>query len=184
MLYAKVLNNANNSTQSFQIGPLSSLFPDTTFPVTGPSTNWLILNKVYPVVDNLQANTEIQQVVKVAPYLSGGVVMTANVVNLTANQISQIASNKANTQWDIVRTKRNQLISASDWVVLPDANVESTGANSASWLAYRQELRTLPQTQTDPFNIVWPAIPGQPVANTTINLGSAHGAALRANANT
>jgi hypothetical protein len=33
-----------------------------------------------------------------------------------------------------------------------------TDAQKAEWAAYRQALRDLPQTQTDPFNIVWPTV--------------------------
>ena len=52
--------------------------------------------------------------------------------------------------WDIVRNKRNFLLTRSDWTQLPDAPVDA-----AAWVIYRQALRDI-TTQTDPFNIVWP----------------------------
>lgn len=58
--------------------------------------------------------------------------------------------------WDDIRSKRDQLIKASDWTVLPDATV-----NQAAWAQYRQILRDLPQTYaaTGPESVVWPEPP-------------------------
>ena len=53
------------------------------------------------------------------------------------------------TQWDSIRTTRNQKLSACDWTQLPDAPVDQ-----AAWATYRQALRDV-TTQTDPFNITW-----------------------------
>lgn len=39
---------------------------------------------------------------------------------------------------DAIRTRRNQLLSASDWTVLPDSP-----KNKTSWEAYRQQLRDI-----------------------------------------
>jgi hypothetical protein len=56
--------------------------------------------------------------------------------------------------WAAVRAERDAKLSACDWTQLPDAPVDA-----AAWATYRQALRDLPQTQTDPFNIVWPEQP-------------------------
>ena len=55
-----------------------------------------------------------------------------------------------------VRSKRNDLLAATDWVVLR-ANDQSSPV-PAEWSAYRQALRDVTQ-QTDPFNVVWPEPP-------------------------
>ena len=52
-----------------------------------------------------------------------------------------------------IRLKRNQLLSETDWWVLPDRTA------TAEQLAYRQALRDLPANTTDPANPVWPVKP-------------------------
>jgi hypothetical protein len=64
------------------------------------------------------------------------------------------AAAKADAQWMIVRAERDAKLAASDWTQVADAPVDDL-----VWAAYRQALRDLPQTQTNPFSIIWPAIP-------------------------
>lgn len=59
------------------------------------------------------------------------------------------------TQWPVVRSQRNALLSASDWTQLPDVPAETR----ERWAAYRQALRDITD-QSDPFNVVWPVAPG------------------------
>lgn len=59
-------------------------------------------------------------------------------------------------QWSVIRAERNARLAACDWTQLGDAPL--TDAEKASWAAYRQELRDLPSTQDDPFNISWPSV--------------------------
>lgn len=58
------------------------------------------------------------------------------------------------TQWPVVRSQRNALLSASDWTQLPDVPL----ATKETWAIYRQALRDITE-QTDPFNINWPVRP-------------------------
>lgn len=66
-------------------------------------------------------------------------------------------------QWNIVRSERNHLLAKSDVEVLKC--YELAIPVPANVVAYRQELRDLPQVQTDPFNIIWPSmeVPAEPV---------------------
>jgi hypothetical protein len=57
-------------------------------------------------------------------------------------------------QWNVIRAERDAKLAACDWTQVADAPVDA-----ATWSAYRQALRDLPQAQTDPFNIVWPTPP-------------------------
>lgn len=59
------------------------------------------------------------------------------------------------TEWPLVRAKRDRLIAATDWTQLPDVPL----ATKEMWANYRQALRDV-TLQPDPFNIVWPAPPG------------------------
>jgi hypothetical protein len=58
------------------------------------------------------------------------------------------------TQWPIVRQKRNQRLQATDWTQLGDV----PAATKALWESYRQALRDI-TNQPDPFNVVWPTPP-------------------------
>jgi hypothetical protein len=85
--------------------------------------------------------------VRVAPELVDGVWSERwALADLTADETA--------AQWATVRAERNGKLTACDWTQLSDAPVDDL-----VWAAYRQALRDLPQTQTDPFNIIWPVIP-------------------------
>lgn len=60
-------------------------------------------------------------------------------------------------EWRAVRTQRNALLSGCDWTQVTDAVVSAE--NVAAWATYRQALRVVPQTQTDPRLIAWPTPP-------------------------
>jgi hypothetical protein len=54
-----------------------------------------------------------------------------------------------------IRSERNNLLAASDWTQSADAPV-----NAKEWAKYRQELRDLPETITDPTQpVTWPSPP-------------------------
>ncbi len=65
------------------------------------------------------------------------------------------------TEWPVVRSRRNQLLTASDWTQLPDVPL----ATKEAWAIYRQALRDI-TLQPDPFNIVWPVPPGGPAGES------------------
>ena len=67
------------------------------------------------------------------------------------------------TNWDVVRAKRDILLKNSDWTMTPGATVDQR-----FWSAYRQVLRDLPQTY-GPHNLhklKWPEPPGLAGPNT------------------
>ena len=55
---------------------------------------------------------------------------------------------------DELRSQRDSLLKSSDWTQVPDAPVDQ-----AAWATYRQQLRDLPASTTDPSNVVWPERP-------------------------
>lgn len=62
-----------------------------------------------------------------------------------------------NFSWDNIRKKRNALLSQSDWTQFPDASLSPL--DKQNWKVYRQQLRDLPNNQSDPNSIIWPEIP-------------------------
>ena len=60
-------------------------------------------------------------------------------------------------QWSKIREQRNQLLKDSDWTQISDYSLEIE--NKEEWALYRQELRDLPETQSNPFDIEFPLTP-------------------------
>jgi hypothetical protein len=60
-------------------------------------------------------------------------------------------------QWNKVREQRNQLLKDSDWTQISDYDLGLE--NKEQWATYRQELRDLPEVQSNPFDISYPDIP-------------------------
>ena len=56
-------------------------------------------------------------------------------------------------QWKSVRNDRNRKLAETDYLALSDNTLTDP------YKAYRAELRQIPQSQSDPFKITWPAKP-------------------------
>ncbi|CAA0097564.1 Uncharacterised protein [BD1-7 clade bacterium] len=59
--------------------------------------------------------------------------------------------------WKAIRTQRNQHLATSDWTQTPDTPLSAE--IRAEWATYRQALRDITITFTDPDAIVWPPQP-------------------------
>jgi hypothetical protein len=61
------------------------------------------------------------------------------------------------TEWVLerLRLQRDELLKASDWTQLTDAPIDK-----AAWATYRQALRDLPSSNSDPRAIELPTQPG------------------------
>lgn len=60
-----------------------------------------------------------------------------------------------NSEWNAVRSRRNALLLASDWT----QNADTPQLVKDKWSSYRQTLRDIPQTFTDPAEVIWPTQP-------------------------
>lgn len=56
-----------------------------------------------------------------------------------------------------LRRERDQRLAASDYLMMPD--YPASEAERDAWAAYRQQLRDLPESITDPADIDWPELP-------------------------
>jgi hypothetical protein len=57
-------------------------------------------------------------------------------------------------RWERIRIHRNNLLKESDWRMVEDAPWDKT-----AWATYRQALRDLPKSVTNPADIVFPNLP-------------------------
>jgi hypothetical protein len=62
-------------------------------------------------------------------------------------------------EWARVRQLRDQKLSASDIYTLSDRWETLTPEQQSAWATYRQELRDIPQTYSDPADVIWPTEP-------------------------
>jgi hypothetical protein len=126
--------------------------PNTSYP-RNPSDEVLEnfgLFKVQPTA-NPEHDSVTQNVTEGTPELVDGVwTQTWIVSDIPEEEIQQ----RVDAAWELLRVKRNMLLTESDWTQLEDAPVDKL-----AWQAYRQSLRDLPENTVDPFNVNWPETP-------------------------
>lgn len=145
MLIAKVEDG-----QVINVSDYRDMFPNTSFPASGPDAEFLEANSCMTVTVWKAYNQLTEKLASVVPYIEENTVYTIAVEPLTTSEI------EANTesQWAKIRSQRDSLLQSCDWTQLPDVTIP----NKADWAAYRQALRDITH-QSDPYNIVWPTSP-------------------------
>ena len=148
MLIAKVEDG-----QVINVSDYRDMFPNTSFPASGPDAEFLEANSCMTVTVWKAYNQLTEKLAAVAPYIEENTVYTIAVEPLTASEI------EANTesQWAKIRSQRDTLLQACDWTQLPDVPLDSK--TKEAWVLYRQALRDV-TSQADPYNIEWPIAPG------------------------
>ena len=130
-------------------GTIQQLFPNTSFSIGGPNPDFLTANNVVELVENLSYTVPTQKITTVDPYLENGKVYTVKVESTSTEELTILKNN----QWQNVRQERDMLLKETDWRASTDLTL------SDDWKNYRQALRDIPSTQSDPFNITWPTEP-------------------------
>jgi hypothetical protein len=134
------------ANQDLVIKDHTEWFPNTSFGDRGPSLEWIAEQGYYVITVWKPYNHATEKLVPAAPHLYDGMCCLVDVEPLTAEELQS----RIDTQWDVIRSQRNQMLKDTDWTQLEDSPVDKV-----KWATYRQALRDIP-TQTDPFNIIWP----------------------------
>lgn len=129
-------------TSPITVGDYRELFADTSFNANGPSDEFLAANNAKKVNAFKAHDRLTQKLVSCAPYDDGEFVSMVQVESLTAEEI-QAAKDSAMAQ---IRATRNQLLNSCDWTQAVDCTI----AKKTEWATYRQALRDLPSTITEP----------------------------------
>lgn len=132
-----------------QVAHYKSVFPNTSFPSSGPSDEFLAEAGAYKVSVFKPYDQATQKLVGCEVYIEDGFAYTVEVQDKTAEEIAANTASRAAK----VRAERDRLLSACDWTQLADAPVDS-----AAWATYRQALRDLPEQQGFP-DVAMPAAP-------------------------
>jgi len=67
---------------------------------------------------------------------------------------AQIKTAYERCRWEDIRIQRDKLIAETDFMALQD-----TSSMTSAWTTYRQALRDIPTSTSDPDNVVWPTKP-------------------------
>ena len=129
-------------------GTIQQLFPNTSFPTTGPDASFLTDNNVVELISTLSYTSPTQKLVTVDAYIDGGKVYNVKVESTTTDEQTALI----NSKWEDIRRKRDSALINTDWRASSDLTL------SDDWKTYRQALRDVP-SQSDPFNITWPTKP-------------------------
>ena len=136
-----------------EIADHTTLFPNVSFPSTGPGATWLAANGCAEVVKFLAFDSATQKSEGVDPYLDDGKVYTRRVVDLSADEQAAIvtASNDAAAKRN--RAERDRRLAETDYLALSDVTM------SDAMTTYRQALRDITAHANWP-NLAYPAMDG------------------------
>lgn len=139
-------------TNPITVGDYRELFANTSFPSNGPSDEFLTENNAKKV-NAFKAHDKLtQKLISCEAYDDGEFVCIVQIADLNAEEI-QLAKDSAMSQ---IRYQRTQLLKDCDWTQMPDCTIPK----KTEWATYRQTLRDLPSTITEPRTFIdWPHNP-------------------------
>ena len=139
-------------TSPITVGDYRELFSNTSFNANGPSDEFLTANNAKKVNAFKAHDSLTQKLVSCSAYDDGAFVSVVQVADMSAEEI-QAAKDSAMSQ---LRSTRNALLLACDWTQIADCTIPK----KAEWATYRQTLRDLPSTITEPRTFTdWPHNP-------------------------
>jgi hypothetical protein len=139
-------------TSPITVGDYRELFGNTSFSSSGPSDEFLTANNAKKVNAFKAHDRLTQKLISCAAYDDGEFVSVVQVADMSAEEI-QAAKDSAMAQ---IRGTRNALLIACDWTQISDCSIPK----KTEWATYRQTLRDLPSTVTEPRTFTdWPHNP-------------------------
>ena len=72
-------------------------------------------------------------------------ISTGQLIDIT--EPDEVVNDEENLIW--LRTRRNEMLAQSDWVVIKEREEGGSVSNFADWKTYRQALRDLPKQYSD-----------------------------------
>lgn len=133
-----------------RVGDYRELFPNTSFPPSGPDADFMAANGCMGVTVFKPHDSRTEKLVPVTPYVEAGQVFTVAVQ--AKSQAEQDAD--TDSQAAQVRSQRNRLLADCDWTQLADSPVDK-----AAWATYRQALRDISAQAGFPWDVEWPHDP-------------------------
>jgi len=153
-MYAQVIDK--HITQIVNEQQLREMYPSTHFPSPILEShlegfdNWYICEDETetPSFDTTKKKVSFERV------LTGKKVKGSYVlIDLSNEEKAEVIAN----QWGLVKYHRDNTITATDYLVMPDVFSSFSDSDQEKIIAYRQSLRDITK-QTNPFNITWPTL--------------------------
>ena len=148
MQIAKIKDNQVES-----MGEHKMLFPNVSFPSSGPTSDWMTENSVMPVTISRSYDRMTQNSTSVEPYIEDNVVYLHKIESLTDSEKTAAQTAETNRVAESQRAERNRRLAETDWMACSDVTM------SNDWKTYRQALRDLPTHSNWP-NLKVPDIDG------------------------
>ena len=145
MLIAKIEDG-----QVVSVADYKSMFPNTSFPSSGPNTQFLEEHSCLGVTVFKPHNSNTEKLVSAAPYIEDNQVFTVAVEPLTEDEVTAKSASQAAT----IRKQRDDLLALCDWTQLTDAPVDKQ-----TWSTYRQALRDISNQAGFPWEVEFPKDP-------------------------
>jgi hypothetical protein len=136
-----------------EIADHKTLFPNVSFPSTGPDATWLAANGCAEVVKFLAFDSATQRIEGVDPYLDDGKVYTRRVVDLSSDEQAAVVTAANDAAAKRNRAERDRRLAETDYLALSDVTM------SDAMTTYRQALRDI-TTHANWPNLVYPDIDG------------------------
>ena len=119
------------------VGEHTTLFSNTSFPVSGPPADWMTQNSVMPVTVFRSYNPLTEKSTKVDPYIEDGVVYLHKIEALDDSQKAAAQTARDNATAERNRIERNRRLAETDWMACSDVTMTD------AWKTYRQALRDI-----------------------------------------
>ena len=133
MQIAKIKDNQVES-----MGEHKMLFPNVSFPSSGPTSDWMTENSVMVVAVNRSYDKMTEKISKVDPYIEDNVVYLHRIESLTDSEKTAAQTEVDSQTASKNREERNRRLVETDWMACSDVTM------SNDWKTYRQALRDLP----------------------------------------
>jgi len=147
-----------------QVGDYQVLFPNTSFPSSGPTPEWMAENSCMYVNTYLPYDQATQVLTTVAPYILVADptkplewVYTVQVEQMTAEQLAAYQASVAAQ----IGAQAQALLSSTDWTTIPSVADPSQSnpylTNQTEFISWRSQVRAIAITPT--YTSVIPAQP-------------------------
>lgn len=131
-----------------RLGHYKTMFPNVSFPASGPDAGWMSENNAKFVLSTKMFNHTTQKIESSEPYVEGDFVYDVRVVNLSSQEVTDRANTLNARLATAKRNERNKLLTESDWTQGNDSPLSNS--KKTEWANYRTALRNLPASKDWP----------------------------------
>jgi hypothetical protein len=153
-----------------QVGDYQTLFPNTSFPASGPTPEWMAENSCMYVTVWLPYDASTQYLESVAPYIDGDTVYTVIVAQMTPEMIDAMHQSQAAN----IAAQGKTILANTDWTAIASiadpAESDPYLTNRTDFLTYRSAVRAI--VLNPAYDSVYPTAPIERWSNQPTGINS------------